>query len=172
MIRAIRPIRIEGDVAYVTLTKGYEAIIDAADVPLVREWNWYASGGRPGKGGPYAARTAHDKGTGRQVIMHREIVGASKDLEVDHVDGNTLNNMRSNLREATRAQNARNTGTPKNNTSGIKGVRFVARYNKWTAKIKVNSLPIHLGTYDTAGEAAAAYAAASKILHGEFGRTN
>lgn len=170
MTGPIRLIRIEGDVAYVPLTQGYEAIIDAADVPLVEGFNWCTTSTKSGKGGPYAQRHNTNRMRRTTVQMHREILGGIEELEVDHVDGNGLNNTRKNLRLATRAQNARNIGIPKHNTSGFKGVSYVAAYNKWTAQIKANGYKFHLGTYETAEAAHAAYMAASNILHGEFGR--
>lgn len=89
---------------------------------------------------------------------------------VDHKDGNPLNNSRSNLRLATRAQNSQNSKRYKNNTTGFKGVYFDARYNKWFSKIQVNKRSKFLGYHNTPEEAFSAYKAAALELHGEFAR--
>jgi hypothetical protein len=168
MSRAIRPIRIEGDAAYVTLTKGYEAIIDAADVPLVEGKNWHADAKR--RENTVYARTRARKGSAKKVWMHRVIMDDPDGFQVDHIDGNGLNNCRNNLRKATNAQNARNSCTPRNNTSGFKGVTWHKLSSKWCAKIEVNYVSKHLGLFDTPEAAHSAYVAASEKLHGEFGR--
>jgi hypothetical protein len=166
MTRLIRPIRIEGDVAYVTLTKGYEAIIDAADVPLVEGFNWCS---RADGLTFYAARTDYSSGK-KTVRMHRVIMNCSKGFEIDHIDGDGLNNRRSNMRLSTHAENMRNRRIAKNNTSGFKGVAWDKNGAKWRAKIKVDGEQIHLGQFDTPEAAHAAYVAASEKLHGEFAR--
>lgn len=162
-----RPIRIEGDFAYVTLTQGYEAIIDASDVPLVSEWNWYAI-----KDGNtvYAQRSSPNTEC-RTVRMHRVLIGAPNGLWVDHRDGNGLNNSQANLRLATVQQNCHNSRTSKRNTSGLKGVSWSKANGKWHAQIRINGKPRHLGYFRTPESAYAAYCEASASLHGEFGRT-
>lgn len=167
-----REIRIEGDVAYVPLTKGYEAIIDAADVHLVAGRNWqaresrradgslhtvYAQAARPGKGGT-------DK-------MHRVLLGAACE-EVDHEDGNGLNNRRSsNLRPASTSQNRWNAKTPRDNTSGVKGVTWHKLRQKWMAQIQAHGVSRYLGLFTSLDAARAAVSVARAELHGDFGRT-
>jgi len=88
---------------------------------------------------------------------------------VDHIDGNVENNKIENLREATKAQNCRNSKMQKNNSSGVKGV-YPSKRGRWSAKIVVNRTPKYLGTFPNLEDAANAYATASKKYHGEFGR--
>lgn len=166
MPRQPRPIRIEGDVAYVPLTKGYEAVIDAADVPLVAAWRWVA---RVRPWTTYAVRTDYTTGRKVEVKMHRVIAAPPPHLDVDHRDLNGLNNTRSNLRVATREENARNTSLRKDNRSGIRGVGLT-RNGKWRARISFNGASTMLGTFNCKTAAAVAYAKASAKLHGEFGR--
>lgn len=172
-----RPIRIEGDVAYVPLTKGYEAIIDAADVPLLAGFNWCAQEDYRKDGtllAVYAVRAAPaPDGPYRQIKlrMHRVICAAADGLEVDHRDSNGLNNRRCNLRVATKAQNLANQRTRPDNSSGAKGVTFHKATGKWQPQIMVNGSRVYLGLFVSVEEAAAAYAKASAELHGEFGRT-
>jgi hypothetical protein len=88
--------------------------------------------------------------------------------EVDHKDTNPSNNRWVNLRPATRTENARNTNTPKSNSSGAKGVTWHRASKKWRAFIKVNGKQIHLGLFSSFDEAVAKRAKATVELHGEF----
>lgn len=164
--RKIRPIRIDGDVAYVPLTRGLEAVIDAADVPLVEGWNWYACVGKYGHA--YAYRAIKRDGKHRSAPMHRQIMGPSERL-VDHIDGDGLNNRRSNLRLATPQQNIVNRVMDRRNKLGIKGVDI--SNGKYRACIQKDGRTIFLGRYETAKEASAAYNGAAKALFGEFARS-
>lgn len=165
MSKAIRPIRIEGQLAYVTLTKGYEAVIDAVDAPLVSASNWSAA---LDKGQPYARRGVR---TGGPLSMHRLIVGAKMGEMVDHKDGNGLNNRRSNLRIVSAIENAWNVKRKANNTSGFKGVYWNCHHNRWVASISIRGKRIYLGHFKTPESAHVAYCEASAKHHGEFGRT-
>lgn len=90
--------------------------------------------------------------------------------QIDHKDLNKLNNAWSNLREATPAQNTFNRRALKNSESGIKGVIYRRRQRKWMAQICLDGAIQCLGYFSSADEAAAAYAAAARKLHGEFAR--
>jgi hypothetical protein len=100
--------------------------------------------------------------------MHREILGASKGIEVDHRDRDTLNNRRHNLRLATHSQNQQNAYLQSNNTSGFKGVSFRPSNGKWRVRIGVAGKRMHLGSYGTREEAYAVYCDAAKRHHGDF----
>ena len=104
------------------------------------------------------------------ILMHREILKAPKGVHVDHVDGDGLNNLRSNLRLADYQQNKRNSRIPKNNTSGVKGVHWHSRDRKWVARIKIDYVYYHLGKFDNIADAAAVRLAAEKEHFGEFRR--
>ena len=162
----IRPIRIEGDIAYVPLTQGYEAVIDAADVPLVAGLSWYTY---RHKRAIYAVTNSTD-GDGRRFTlrMHSAITGFAF---TDHRDGNGLNNRRSNLRPADRQQNNRNARLRVDNACGLKGAYWHKGVRKFAAHIRSSGRPVHLGYFDTAEAAHAAYCEASALIHGEFGRT-
>jgi hypothetical protein len=89
---------------------------------------------------------------------------------IDHINGVRSDNRLVNLRQATRSQNSANSRAPSTNTSGIKGVAWDARRNRWTAYIKVAGRPRNLGRFHTAEEATAAYLAAAREHFGEFAR--
>ena len=88
------------------------------------------------------------------------------DLVIDHIDGDPSNNAISNLRECHPRDNSRNAATPKNSTTGFKGVSRSG--NRFRAYISVNRKQIALGTYETAEDAFAAYVEAAKVHFGEF----
>lgn len=164
----LRKIRIDGDVAYVPLTQGYEAIIDVADVPLVDGRNWLAHKKKGEK--TYYARCKSLGRVRQAILMHRVILGAPKGVFVDHADGNGLNNRRSNIRLASASHNNCNRSIGKNNTSGFKGVSRVRGKDKWQAQIAFQRKRIHLGWFLSPEEAHAAYVRASAEMHGSFAR--
>lgn len=170
-----RQIIIDGDIAKVPLTHGYTATIDVADVPLVSGWNWGALIKTRKDGAVqavYAVRRARMGGKCRVIRMHRVLSGAIGDIEVDHIDGDGLNNRRANLRLATRSQNCCNKAFAGKNSSGVKGVHLHRQTGKWAAQIMVRKKVHYLGIFSNLDDAAAAYAKASAELHGEFGRTS
>ena len=91
--------------------------------------------------------------------------------EIDHVNRDRTDNRIANLRQCSRWENARNISTC--SASGFRGVyRSSTRSLRWRAKIAVNGGSIHLGFYDTAEEAAAAYDSAARLHHQEFASPN
>lgn len=167
--RFIRQIRIDGDRAFIPLTKGYEAVIDVEDVCLVEDFNWLSS---VCKNVVYAMRASPRKPNTKRkfILLHRVLTSAPAHLQVDHIDSDGLNNRRSNLRLATVSQNHFNSRISKRNTSGFKGVSFEKRANKWLARIKIDGKVKWLGYYNNPEDAGAAYAKASPEVHGNFGR--
>lgn len=109
---------------------------------------------------------------GRRTPAHhlawRIMTGKWPDKEIDHINRVKNDNRFANLRLATRAQNAKNVGITRRNTSGFKGVSWHNRGRYWAASIKVDGEFRHLGCFASAEEAYAAYSAAAKELHGEF----
>lgn len=94
---------------------------------------------------------------GKVIRLHNFLFGkATQGLEWDHIDIDVLNNCRSNLRLVSHSMQMRNKRTPKNNTSGYKGVCWHVRHARWIAQIKLNGTVKHLGYFDSLEQAAQA----------------
>lgn len=104
--------------------------------------------------------------------MHRLIMNAKKGIQVDHINRDTLDNRRQNLRFATPSQNAANKIIGENNKSGFKGVFWDRYSNSWHAKIKVNYKQIHIGFFKTPEDAAKAYNQVALKHFGKFALLN
>lgn len=140
-------------------------LIDDADIQLFLAHDWRRDGSVKG----YVQRGVK----GGQVYLHREILKAPQNLYVDHINGNPLDNRRSNLRLATRCQNAANRVKTKSKTSSAhKGVCFNKKLKKWTASISANKTTTHLNCFNCETAAAVAYNKKAKELHGEFAKLN
>lgn len=148
------------DIIELPLTKGHVAIIDRAD-EHVAAFKWHASVKRSGN--VYGRRSVHLPGGGNKlVLLHRYILGdACIGFIVDHIDGNGLNNRRSNLRTVSVLANNRNVSRARiDSASGVLGVCWHARDRKWQALIRVDGRRIHLGCFPTIEQATAARLAA------------
>jgi len=151
-----------GDVAYIGLTKGKVAIVDAADFEWLSQYQWSAWQ----HGRTFYAR----RGRGNDIVhMHREIMQPPPGYVVDHIDGNGLNNRRSNLRICKPAQNACNT-RPARGAGRFKGV-FPAG-TMWGAAIWHKGQEYWLGLFDDEIEAALARDRKARELQGEFAWLN
>jgi len=106
------------------------------------------------------------------LILSHFIIEVFKGQRVDHKDQNIHNNVRSNLRIATAAQNACNTKQYETNTTGLRGVGWHKRSRKWRATITHHKQSIHIGLFDSKEEAAVAYNQAALQLHKEFATLN
>jgi hypothetical protein len=104
--------------------------------------------------------------------MHRLIMDNPLNMDIDHINGNGLDNRKVNLRICSRAQNSRNQGIKKNNTSGYKGVSYRKDRKKWRSYIVLNNKQFNLGHHSTAIEAAKAYDNVAVKYHGEYARLN
>ena len=166
-----RPITVIGDIGSVLLTRDHTALVDAGDAGWLSKWNWGALCVASNK--VYARRNRLvDDGPGSSVILlHRAILTPTDGMEVDHIDGNSLNNRRSNLRLCSRSENMRNTKLRSDNTSGLKGAFWDAYTGRWIAAIGVNGKFKNLGRFDTAEEAHAVYCEAANEHFGEYART-
>lgn len=145
--------------------KGLFALVDDADYEFLSQRKWHA---RTGKYTTYAQSYTSRKAVGgrRTLSMHRVILDAPENMDVDHVNGNGLDNRRENIRLATDQQNNWNSGIKKHSTNKYKGI--YKHGHNWKAEIRVSGKHIPLGHFPTQFEAANAYNEAAKKFHGEF----
>jgi len=109
-------------------------------------------------------------GKRKRFYLHRWILSPSPDLDVDHIDHDTLNNRRNNLRVCTNSENSWNRKFQLNNKSGISGVRWKPERKSWIAEIAVNGKQTHLGSFKKIEDAANARKRAEVQHYGEFRR--
>lgn len=100
------------------------------------------------------------------------ILNATKSEVIDHIDGDTLNNLRANLRICSRSQNGANRSKPKESTSKYMGVSWDKQYSRWVAQITKNGRVSKIGRFDVEEEAGLAYNKMALKLHGDFARLN
>lgn len=157
-----------GGVREIPLNRGRVALVDEADYEWLSQWRWTFAG-EP-TGGGYAVRGCDVGGARRTLLMHRAILSPEPGLQVDHINGDGLDNRRANLRPCTASQNCQNRAVKKGTRSGFKGVTKYNRY--WRAAIRAEGRTRYIGYYATPEEAARAYDEAAMRLHGEFARLN
>lgn len=134
------------------------ALVDDEDAPFLGQFRWHLSGGYPSARIGGAWRAMHR-------VLVRYIPGRE---EIDHIDGNRLNNQKANLRIATKAQNGWNRGATKRSTTGLKGVYRCRQTGRYAARIMANGKSYHLGRFPTPELASKAYCAAADRLHGPY----
>ncbi len=106
-------------------------------------------------------------------IVWKMINGEDAPLSIDHIDQNRKNNAPSNLRLATKSENARNVSSARSSSSsGILGVHFSSRLHKWRADICINGKNVYLGLFESSACAEAAYLSAKSRMHGDFSPLN
>jgi len=103
---------------------------------------------------------------------HRLVMGEPKGMQIDHINGNGLDNRKCNLRICTRAENRRNTKLLRTNKSGYIGVHFNKRQKRWIAQIQLNRKTKHLGSFTSAREAAIHRDSVARVMFGEYARLN
>lgn len=149
----------------IPLTKGQFAIVDADDYERLARYKWYAGG----KKGQYYARRRANRIT---LTMHREIIDVPAGMVCDHINHNTLDNRKYNLRICTPAQNHYNRLPGEHGTSRYKGVCWNKDSRKWEASIGHQNRLIHIGYFEYAEDAAIAYDDMAVQLFGEFACLN
>lgn len=160
--------------AEIILTRGKVALVDGADVPRLLAMSWHARPVDCNSPKFYAAAGMWTGTQMRTIYMHRFILGAKCGEQVDHINGNGLDNRRSNLRICSQALNNANIKRPVNST-GFRGV-YLTPNKTYRASIstgqKTGSRMRVIGTFQTAEEAARAYDAAAFERFGEFATLN
>lgn len=147
----------------IKLTQGKIAFIDDEDYEIVSQFKWYYH---------QTGYAFTSDGKGGKLRMHYAIMARLPKFQVDHINGNRLDNRRHNLRHVKALYNCWNKGLPSNNTTGYKGVDWDKKAKKWRARIKINYKNYYLGTFDNALDAAQAYNNAALENFGKYTRLN
>lgn len=145
------------------LIKSCEVQFDDADAELLSGWRWHIH--RAGTNSYVRGSKAGHKG---QVYMHRLLTSAPKQFDVDHINGDGLDNRRENLRLCTRSENNANRHRIQSKTSPVKGVHFETCTGRWRAEVHWQGKRHTLGRFDHLEDAAEAYAAKAAELFGSF----
>lgn len=144
--------------------KSCVVLLDDEDFEVVSKYKWSI---QCNKSGIYYAR-GHIRGERGKFYMHRIITNCPRNRLIDHINGNGLDNRKTNLRKCTKTENSFNTrGTRKYPYKGIE-----RSFEKWAASITYRGIRAWLGRYDTMEEAAKAYDVFAEKIHGEFFNPN
>lgn len=147
---------------------GRVTLVDDEDFEELNQYIWHYSNG-------YAKRSEYADGRGSErtiFIMHRVIMNTPEGMLVDHINHDTLDNRKVNLRNCTKGDNQQNVNHHKDSTSGYKGVAWDSSRGRWVARIMGNGKSIFLGRFTSPEDAARAYDSAAVKYHGEFARLN
>ena len=151
--------------------KGYNVLVDDEDYEKFRKYSYHIQYNSALEGRYYFIRVIRISGIYKESrALHRDVMGCTKGdgVVIDHIDGNTLNCCKSNLRKCSTAENSQNRRINHNNTSNVKGVYL--HEGKWRVRIQANKIRYFIGDFYTLEEAKVAYEDASKKYHGKFGR--
>lgn len=145
----------------IPLTQGKVALVDDEDYSTLSQhkWHYHKTG--------YARRNINRNGKFITEYMHRRVLDGK---EIDHKDGNRLNNTRENLRVCTHSQNIANSKFVSRNTSGYRGVS--KRGNAWDAHVVINGKQKSVGRFTDIRDAARAYNQAALSAYGDFAQLN
>lgn len=150
-----------------TAANGLEFIVSLEDELLLRKHTWTVAN----VGGNMRVKTTL-QGC-KTLLIYRVIMEPEKGMVVDHINGDTLDNRRENLRVCTQGENLRNrTKLSSQNTSGVNGVCWVKKSKKYMAQIRFQYQNIYLGLFDTIEEAAEARREAELAYYGEYAPEN
>jgi len=145
-----------------------KVLYDKEDEELINQYKWY----KPRLYHP-RSKTMYVTGykDGKKVLMHRLVMHSPKG-NIDHINGNGLDNRKINLRVVTRSQNGANNDKYKNNTSGYKGVSWHKKRKVWQASLSHNGHTVFIGRFNNPIEAAVAYDKKSVELFGDYSKHN
>jgi hypothetical protein len=155
----------------IPLTQGQVALVSDEDYERVAQYKWSARW-HPRVHNFYAIRNDYTGGKHTTPLMHRFIMAAQPGEQIDHRNGNVLDNRRENLRRCTAGDNSHNQHRHTPHSSIYKGVSIHKQTGKWQASVGLDGRIYYLGLYETQEQAARVYDAKARELHGEFASLN
>ena len=165
---------LSGEYGSCTMADGNVFIFDLEDYDKIKKYTWHLSG-REYIGTSINVKV-NNKINRQTLMIHRYIMDVQdkdwKECVVDHINGNVYDNRKSNLRVVTQQENTMNQKKPKNNTSGVTGVGFYKKNNKWGASIRCGVNTIFLGLFDNFEDAVKARKEAEEKYFGEYSYDN
>lgn len=156
----------------IPLTQGKYAFVDDRDYGYLMSWKWQVMNGYNGRccAKRSSARKRGEKR--RNIYMHRIIMDYFGDMDIDHINGNALDNRRSNLRICTRSQNHHNAGLRSDNKSGYRGISWRKDNKTWATRIDFDNTSRHLGCFKSIQDAVSARREAEDKYVKEFSFNN
>lgn len=151
---------LNGEYGICYFRNGGHFIFDIEDYDKIKNYCWYNNN--------HGYAVAHELGSKSQLFSHRLICDCPKNMVVDHINHNTLDNRKSNLRICTQSDNMKNMRRSKANKSGVKGVYFDKSANRWRAEIKVNGKKTYIGVFTNIKDAKHAREQAEKRYFLDF----
>lgn len=151
---------IDSDLGFCNFRKDGGFVFDPEDYDKLKDYSWHNNG--------HGYAVSRESETQKQIFAHRIITDCPDELVVDHINHDTLDNRKSNLRVCTHSENMRNMKKPVRNTSGVKGVYFDKSANRWRAEIKVNGKKTYIGVFEKLDDAKIAREKAEIEYFGEF----
>ena len=155
----------------IPLTRSQFALVDDADFDWLMQWKWHAMW-EPCTQQFRVSRNQWSKKKQQSIYLHRQIMGFPRDRYIDHINGNALDNRRSNLRICIAVENQRNQKRSFKNSSGFKGKGVDRHQGKWRARITVDYRDQYLGSFSSPIDAALTYDKAALEFFGQFARLN
>lgn len=157
----------------IPLTQGKFALVDDADFEWLSQWKWHAvckNGKYYAVRKQYLRTTADGKEVYDTLYMARVIMRTLSDCLCDHKDGNGLNDQRSNLRNCTKAENQRNRGPQRNNTSGQKNITWHSQNKMWRVRVSAKGQLTRGGLHHRIEDAIRERNKILEEMHGDFAR--
>lgn len=169
---ARNPYCVIGGFVFVRLTQGRVGVCDPEDWDALRQRRWFAKKSRH-KFYWYGKERDPTKRAGNKNIFAHVIVAVPEPGQVvDHINGDSLDNRRKNVRGCSNRENCINSGARRNSKTGYRGVMKVKDCNRWRARLRVRGTEYDLGLFDSPEKAAMAYDAKAIEIHGPLAGTN